>query len=625
VKFLKAFAPEDEKPKLTNYFTCHAQGENFNVSPSFNFRLLCTVGTGQNKNPNMGKMSVENGLITMEGVHIEDITTTIVIRLDTIDISTLLPCIVGTSMIKLFCMEGRIQPFMTGTPNAYINTGLFQMPIYAGALPLQKSGTKCYEDAMSKLNIGKIPCASLLVRINVKKGDGPGSINAPIYASGAYNGSTCESNEADSICYTYKKQKHAQALPSNLPYSSILTTITTAMKNTKKSNLPPKPQYVYEIKLWLESLLPSYDMINTKQLLDYTYIVPYNDDIGISININQLYNIQPTNKKSIFSAFSAPPPQTIYKAIYSLSDGQGYQNQPIYDDMKFTEHIDINSPSKAPIFIDGFQRFYFKNRKNVKTARNNEISRGLQSARNENNNNENVFLIVDIRSVTINTKTSPDEITVEPNIPGKSYWSILPLCKEKNQNFDGLYVNGGTFVLPLFEGPFPYEVLSKNEEHNVMASLLSLLEEPSAISENWLIPPGGSSVIVTVANPLLANLSGHISECGPLINKKNGKLSTVVIPKEVVSTANIPKDKIISKYLEKIIQKYLLKKKLNNKNPIKLQDFMYDDRKYPHSKNTIEQTFNKKTGTAGVKNVLNATNQKLSTTTGISIFLPVQV
>jgi hypothetical protein len=98
-----------------------------------------------------------------------------------------------------------------------------------------------------------------------------------------------------------------------------------------------------------------------------------------------------------------------------------------------------------------------------------------------------------------------------------------------------------------------------------------------------------------------------------------------VIPKEVVSTANIPKDKIISKYLEKIIQKYLLKKKLNNKNPIKLQDFMYDDRKYPHSKNTIEQTFNKKTGTAGVKNVLNATNQKLSTTTGISIFLPVQV
>jgi hypothetical protein len=188
------------------------------------------------------------------------------------------------------------------------------------------------------------------------------------------------------------------------------------MKNKKNSSLPAKPQY--EIQLWLESLLPSYDMISTKQLLDYTYIIPYNDDIGISININQLYNIQTTNKKSLFSAFSSPPPQTIYKAIYSISDGQGYQNQPIYDDMKFTEYIDINSPSKAPIFIDGFQRFYFKNGKNVKNLKNNEISRGLQNAKNENNENENVFLIVDIRSVTINTKTTPDEITVEPNIPG---------------------------------------------------------------------------------------------------------------------------------------------------------------------------------------------------------------
>jgi hypothetical protein len=80
----------------------------------------------------------------------------------------------------------------------------------------------------------------------------------------------------------------------------------------------------------------------------------------------------------------------------------------------------------------------------------------------------------------------------------------------------------------------------------------------------------------------------------------------------------------VSKYLESIIQKYLLKKKLNNKNPIKLQDFMYDDRKYPYSKNTIEQLFNKKIGSSGVKTVLNSANKKLSTTTGISIFLPLQ-
>jgi hypothetical protein len=81
IKFLKIFASDDEKPKMTNYFTCHAQGENFNISPSFNFRLLCTTGTGSTKNPNLGKISVDNGLISMEGVHIDDITTTIVIRL----------------------------------------------------------------------------------------------------------------------------------------------------------------------------------------------------------------------------------------------------------------------------------------------------------------------------------------------------------------------------------------------------------------------------------------------------------------------------------------------------------------------------------------------------------------
>jgi hypothetical protein len=109
-----------------------------------------------------------------------------------------------------------------------------------------------------------------------------------------------------------------------------------------------------------------------------------------------------------------------------------------------------------------------------------------------------------------------------------------------------------------------------------------------------------------------------------LFNKKNGKPSTVIIPKGSVSTTNIPKDKITSKYLEIIIQKYLLKKKLNNKNPIKLQDFTYDDKKFPYSKNTIEQLFTKKTGSAGVKNILNATNEKFSTSTGISSFLPLQ-
>jgi hypothetical protein len=205
-----------------------------------------------------------------------------------------------------------------------------------------------------------------------------------------------------------------QAPSSNLSYNSIVSSITTAIKNKKNSNLPSKPQY--EVQNWLESLLPPFDMMDMKSLLDYTYIIPYNDDIGISININQLYNIQSTYKKSLFSAFSSPPNPVIYKTIYSLSDGLGYQEKPIYDDMKFTEYIDTNSPSKAPIFIDGFQRFYFKYGKNVK----NLTSRrgGSANVTKERNENENVFLIIDIRSININTKPSPDEITIEPNIPG---------------------------------------------------------------------------------------------------------------------------------------------------------------------------------------------------------------
>lgn len=75
--------------------------------------------------------------------------------------------------------------------------------------------------------------------------------------------------------------------------------------------------------------------------------------------------------------------------------------------MKYTKINDFDTASKAPGFSDGFV--------------------DLQPSRME----EHLYLILDVRRVIIEKGKNGEDIpniTIEPTIARKSYWSILPLA-----------------------------------------------------------------------------------------------------------------------------------------------------------------------------------------------------
>ena len=121
----------------------------------------------------------------------------------------------------------------------------------------------------------------------------------------------------------------------------------------------------------------------------------------------------------------------------------------------FTEYHDFNAALKAPSFSDGLKKFFPLQMQNDAPADLGESS----------------CLIIDVRAVTVTVtpagtgstgagSASSEQSThqaaaaavavaVEPAVPGKSYWTIMPLDTKKLQGMKpavgGQYVAGGAF------------------------------------------------------------------------------------------------------------------------------------------------------------------------------------
>lgn len=89
-------------------------------------------------------------------------TTTALLRIDTIDATSLnrSGCVVGYAVVKLFSYRDRKQPKQANESNVFINTGAFQVPLFAGAVP----SLDTFDENMLS-TMPRLPCGSLLVRI----------------------------------------------------------------------------------------------------------------------------------------------------------------------------------------------------------------------------------------------------------------------------------------------------------------------------------------------------------------------------------------------------------------------------------------------------------------------------
>ena len=296
-------------------------------------------------------------------------TATLLLRIDTLCSVTLNSSGVGYSVIKLFCNQQREQSQAVNDINVFINSGLYQLPIHAGRL--RKGKMLFNENILTNLNLPRIPCASLLIRIYpapkssdgllvLSKSDYPERdwerlklmIPPPVsYLNGNYDGRLCEPNaqlltvfEAKTIS-SVNRAVEATCRQAVLSYQSTGKSLPVHIEPFRH-NLSP-----VESARWVESLLLPSNQIDT--VLNSTYFIPYDFTSGISVCIDELHSMP---DPGLFGASDI-----LYKVIYSMNPpGLYYKDPPLAEGLHFTRGDDrhLTSPLRHPIFSDGFAVFH---------------------------------------------------------------------------------------------------------------------------------------------------------------------------------------------------------------------------------------------------------------------------
>eukprot|EP01039_Chlorochromonas_danica_P001058 gene1058-1146_t len=425
-------------------------------------------------------------------------TAIALIRFDTLDASNLVPGSIGYACIKLFASRDRIQPKQANDSNAFINTGAFQLPIYGGRIP---NNLSVFDETMLS-SLPRIPCATLLVRVlpAPKSPDGISTLSrdefpstewnrlglevpAPSYASGAYHGTLCEPSALEIQAFEVK---------ASLLSLNVESAIVQAMNSRKNHDLPERPSDPQSeaVMQWLKSLLPPVDKM--KRLIDYTLVVPYSVESGLAIKIVQLYNMP---EGTIFS--TSKQGCTIYKVVYSLSPpALLYKDPPLFDGVHFTRSFLMDSFQRAPCYTDSYVEF---------------IPAEMTF---------NLCLVLDVRIIRIDSqkkrmvKEGESPLSIKVESPGlrKSYWTLLPLARERCVDQGFRYCQSGYFQLPLIEGTVPMEeILRASNPFKEVLTRLSL-KKAGKTATNVISPTplklcaDFSSLLIKVYNPLLRDL-----------------------------------------------------------------------------------------------------------------------
>jgi hypothetical protein len=188
------------------------------------------------------------------------------------------PVSIGYAVLKLFTTKEKKQPTASNDSNAILSGGLFQLPIYGGKPP----NLQAFDENMFN-SLPKIPCASLLIRIYdaPKSADGMSTFNkedfspeealrlgldkpAPIYNTGAYDGSKCEPTALEKFAFKAKEYTN------NDTVEAILRQGISA-SSRKDFPLKPDSSNDAEMKEWIKKLFPGHGSILFLLLYYYSY------------------------------------------------------------------------------------------------------------------------------------------------------------------------------------------------------------------------------------------------------------------------------------------------------------------------------------------------------------------
>jgi len=395
----------------------------------------------------------------MKGDEELDPTTLFIIKIETMELPSLRPAVVGYAFINLFIDDGEYsprQPKDNKNSKLYLNSGFFELSIYFGTIPKHSALDIAL---IERGEMKRIPDAVLHVRILDP-------------ASKTHVNCDRSNNQ---IPIQYRNNSENQSL----------STLTKLIKTFSESTISVEPQLPTELKMhymkgnqskgnqvdldiyqeklenWINEV---YKISSVNRPINSSTMLKYNDEQGLYCSLDFLYNMPKLNK-----ATSSKDKKMIihtYKATFSYLSGKGKDDDDdnwVEDDC--TSGLEFDSPETCPIFNG--EMFHVNNF-------------GFT---------ENACILIVVSSINIIVDDSKIEKDIQKNQtntpigikgleilyhdPTTTWYGLLKIRKDDNDK-DSFYIDGGCHQIPLIRGTPPDAIL---ESKNPYQTFLSMVQD----------------------------------------------------------------------------------------------------------------------------------------------------
>ena len=348
--------------------------------------------------------------------HKFDPTSTLNIRIETIEELSKKVEVVGYCGLNLFCKPGsKDAPDNPSQLEYVLNKGAHQIPIYYGA-PDQKQEWSVHNLEKHP----KVPCATLLVRIVPAAKSEDGTKNLSQHDTGVEQ-SQWEDLGLLTPFKGYKEGDYDSVHATPSIHEENLYNYRKKQENITLRDRAEKAKRNSKVDKWESSTVDDETLIKwcttrmdqkPQDMLHPQGIVSYHPDAGFKVKIERLYNFK---KKSAF--------KQINKVIYCTNPPGGWYSDPkMTEEVYFTTRHDWKSGAPSQRYLDDWTDI---------------IGKELD---------HNSTLVLEIKSCVIKNgkkKTDPQILKVE-NVG----WTCIPL-------FDAGTILSGFYQLPVYAGKPP--------------------------------------------------------------------------------------------------------------------------------------------------------------------------
>lgn len=388
-----------------------------------------------------------------------DPTSTLVIRVDTIDRKTKRYRVVGTTVLNIFVdLETGGAAANPECASYALNDGGFQIPLYFGTIPIDGN---VFADTYSTRK-PRVPCASLLVRIvpAVQSADKRtvlstatvpesqwtqlGLVRPPKsdgYMSGEYDTSRCIPTSVEQTIYNRLSKSADRTVRESL--------MEIVSEDDEEEHAKLSTQDGIEKVMYSKLNLPPTIPLGKLKSMDVDRFAEYDPNCGFRFSVDGVHNVHQVKGESLTGG-SGPLTggRGFTGVVFSLSPPGGfYQEVPLNHEVGYTQTLALDSTVRTPRFVDApmlFRHIAF---------------------------DPYAVAIVDVRETLFENGTF-----TKPRCIG---WGVVPLFTP-----DG-YVYSGSHQIPLFDGKVPPNIVTRMQHEYAMDVLQDEVKKKRIKPSEW--------------------------------------------------------------------------------------------------------------------------------------------